>query len=63
MNTQKGGQPYDPRALLLCDCGVLRACRLLREEDEFVHKHRMHGGIVVLRGRRPGWRIARGRGH
>ena len=47
---------YDPRALLLCECGVLCAYRLLREADRFCYMHRNHGGIMVLRYRRPGWR-------
>ena len=62
MNIQKVGQPYDPRGLLVCECGKLCAYRLLREGDEFIYKHRMHGGIVVLRYRRPGWRTAPRRG-
>ena len=59
---QKGDLPYDPRALLLCECGEFCAYRLLREGDQFLHRHRNHGGVIVLRYRRPGWRIARGRG-
>ena len=61
-NIQKDCQPYDPRGLLACDCGELCAYRLLREGDKFLSHHRGHGGIVVLRDRRPGWRRASRRG-
>ena len=48
---------FDPRGLLYCrKCGVMLAYRLLREADRFVAKHRSGHGLVVLRGRRPGWR-------
>ena len=61
-NHQKGDLPYDARGLLLCDCGELCAYRLLREGDRFCYMHRKHAGIIVLRYRRPGWRIGRKRG-